>query len=128
MKCPAPVYLQNISFTYFFFAGTCGLHLLSLFYYAIVTFSVVSNTHMNMFVCLFELMLYVPVNRSGHIGTLPPFYGTFTHHYDVMTGLEIFLRTYSSCGASCKQFSLVLNAGALVLKIWISKETKIIKN
>ena len=44
------------------------------------------------------------------------------------TGLEIFLRTYSSCGASCKQFSLVLTAGALVLKIWISKETKIIKN
>ena len=43
-------------------------------------------------------------------------------------GLEIFLRTYSSCGASCKQFSLVLTAGALVLKIWILKETKIIKN
>ena len=30
------------------------------------------------FVCLFELMLYVPVNSKGHIGTLPPFYGTFT--------------------------------------------------
>ena len=42
------------------------------------------------------------------LGQLPP-------------GLEIFLRTYSSFGASCKQFSLVLNAGALVLKIWISK-------
>ena len=46
----------------------------------------------------------------------------------ISPGLEIFLRTYSSCGASCKQFSLVLTAGALVLKIWISKETKIIKN
>ena len=37
-------------------------------------------------------------------------------------GLEIFLRTYSSCGASCKQFSLVLTAGAHVLKIWISRD------
>ena len=25
------------------------------------------------FVCLFELMLYVPVNNNGHVGTLPPF-------------------------------------------------------
>ena len=25
------------------------------------------------FVCLFELMLYVPVNRNGHVETLPPF-------------------------------------------------------
>ena len=33
-----------------------------------------------MFVCLFELMLYVPVNSNGHVGTLPPFYGTFTQH------------------------------------------------
>ena len=28
------------------------------------------------FVCLFEYMLYVPINSSGHVGTLPPFYGT----------------------------------------------------
>ena len=27
--------------------------------------------------CLFELMLYVPVNSNGHVGMLPPFYGTF---------------------------------------------------
>ena len=27
---------------------------------------------------LFELMLYVAVNSNGHVGTLPPFYGTFT--------------------------------------------------
>ena len=30
--------------------------------------------------CLFELMLYVPVNRKGHVGTLPPFYETLTQH------------------------------------------------
>ena len=24
---------------------------------------------------LLELMLYVPVNSNGHVGTLPPFYG-----------------------------------------------------
>ena len=29
---------------------------------------------------LFELMLYVPVKSNGHVGTLPPFYGTFTQH------------------------------------------------
>ena len=37
------------------------------------------------FVCLFELMFYVAVNSKGHVGTLPPFYGTFIQHYDVMT-------------------------------------------
>ena len=35
-------------------------------------------------VCLFELMLYVPVN-SCHVGTLSPFYGTFTQNENVMT-------------------------------------------
>ena len=35
--------------------------------------------------CLFELMLYVPVRSLGHIGTLPPFYGTFTQNEDVVT-------------------------------------------
>ena len=30
--------------------------------------------------CLFELMLYVPVNSNGNVGTLPPFYETFTQH------------------------------------------------
>ena len=37
------------------------------------------------FFCLFELMLYVPVNSQGHVGTLPPLYGTFTQNEDVMT-------------------------------------------
>ena len=32
-----------------------------------------------------ELMLTVTVNIKGHVGTLPPFYGTFTHNEDVMT-------------------------------------------
>ena len=27
--------------------------------------------------CLFELMLYVPVNSNGHVGMLSPFYGTY---------------------------------------------------
>ena len=30
-------------------------------------------------------MLYVPVNSQGHVGTLPPSYGTFTQNEDVMT-------------------------------------------
>ena len=33
-----------------------------------------------LFVCLFELMFCVPVNSKDHVGTLPPFYGTFTQH------------------------------------------------
>ena len=38
-----------------------------------------------LFVCLCEVILYVPVNNNGHVGTLPPFYGTFTQHKDGMT-------------------------------------------
>ena len=34
---------------------------------------------------LFELILYVPVNGYGHVGMLPPFYGTLTLHDDIMT-------------------------------------------
>ena len=30
--------------------------------------------------CLFEFMLNVSVNSYGHVGTLPPFYGTFTQN------------------------------------------------
>ena len=29
---------------------------------------------------LFELMLYVPVNSNGHVGTLPQFYGTLGYN------------------------------------------------
>ena len=29
------------------------------------------------FVCFFELILNVPVNSDSHVGTFPPFYGTF---------------------------------------------------
>ena len=36
-------------------------------------------------VCLFELILNVPVNNKCHVGTVPPFYGTFTQNEDVMT-------------------------------------------
>ena len=32
------------------------------------------------FVCLFELLLYIPVNSYGHVRTLPPFYRTFTQN------------------------------------------------
>ena len=39
-----------------------------------------SATSYDKLICLFELMLYVPVNSDGHVGTLPPFYGNFTQH------------------------------------------------
>ena len=31
-------------------------------------------------VCLIDLWFSVPVNSYGHVGMLPPFYGTFTHY------------------------------------------------
>ena len=37
------------------------------------------------FVSLFEMMLNIPVNSYGHVGTLLPFYRTFTQNEDVMT-------------------------------------------
>ena len=42
--------------------------------------------------CLFVLMLNVPVNGNGHVGTLPPFHGTFTQQYDVMTLKICFIK------------------------------------
>ena len=44
-----------------------------------------TDVHLAVFFCskfsLFvELMLSVPVNSYGHVGTLPPFYGTYTQN------------------------------------------------
>ena len=36
------------------------------------------NQHIGLFVHLFDLILNVPVNSYGHVGTLPPFYGSLT--------------------------------------------------
>ena len=38
----------------------------------------------NEYVCLFGLLLNAPVNSYGHVGKMPPFYGTFTQNEDVM--------------------------------------------
>ena len=43
---------------------------------------------------LFELMLNHPVNSYGHVGTLPPFNGTFTQNEDVMTSNKCFKYDY----------------------------------
>ena len=43
---------------------------------------------------LYDLWLSFPVNSYGHIGTLPPFYGTSTHE-DVMTPLKYQLSKYN---------------------------------
>ena len=62
-------------------------------------------------ICLFELMLYVPVNSSGHVGTLPPLYGTFTHNEDVMTSnkcfFEVNTKYISSSELKTSEFSRV---------------------
>ena len=44
------------------------------------------KSRMKTFVCLFELILYIPVNSYGHAGTLPPVYGTSVQQY---TGLQV---------------------------------------
>ena len=49
----------------------------------------VNDTRWN-FVCLFELMLYIPVNSHGHVGMLPPLYGTCTQNENVMTSNKCF--------------------------------------
>ena len=38
-----------------------------------------------LFVCLFQLWFSIPVNRYGHVGTLPPLYGTLTQNKKFMT-------------------------------------------
>ena len=35
-------------------------------------------------ICLIVLWFSVPVNSYGHVGMLPPLYGTFTHYKNVM--------------------------------------------
>ena len=45
------------------------------------------------FLCLFELMLNVPLNSNGHVWMLPLFYGTFTKHKDVVTLEMCFINT-----------------------------------
>ena len=37
-----------------------------------------SRRYLIMTIFLVELYFSVPVNGYGHVGTLPPFYGTFT--------------------------------------------------
>ena len=46
--------------------------------------------------CLFEFMLYVPVNSYGHFGTLSPFYGTFTQN------------------KNAREFDIVLESGEMI--------------
>ena len=41
---------------------------------------VILNLKEALFVCLFELMLNIPVNSYGHAEMLSPFYGTFTQN------------------------------------------------
>ena len=47
-----------------------------------------------------------------------------THGNEATSGLENLFLTYSSCGASGLNFSLVLTSVELVLKSGILKETK----
>ena len=43
-------------------------------------------------IVLIEMILYVPVNRYGHIGTLPPFYGYGTSvHPETASNLTILV-------------------------------------
>ena len=46
--------------------------------------------------CLFELMLYATENSYGHVGTLSPFYGTFTQNKDAITSKLCFKYNHPS--------------------------------
>ena len=102
---------SNPVFFFFFFFFVCLFVCLLLFFVSLslcvcvcVCVSnyfplIITCTYLKHFVCicvndlvqiffclnLFELVLYVPVNSQGHVGTLPPHYGTFTQNEDVMT-------------------------------------------
>ena len=58
---------------------------------------IVSNMPVD-FVCLFELKLYAPVNSYCYVGTLPPFYRTFTQNLDIMTSKKFFKYNQPSRG------------------------------
>ena len=45
---------------------------------------------------MFELMLNVQVKSNVHVGTLPPFYGTFTQNVEVMTSNKCFKYNHTS--------------------------------
>ena len=47
----------------------------------VLTRPIHENSNKSDFDCLFDLLFYVPVNSCGHVGTFPPFYGTFTQHW-----------------------------------------------
>ena len=53
----------------------------SSFVYSISQLQSTTTSNCSFFLLyLFELTLYVPVNSNSHVGTLPPFNGTFTQH------------------------------------------------
>ena len=56
--------------------------------------------------------------------TTPSCLSILIHGVILPPGLDFFLGTYSSCGASGLNFSLVLTPVELVLKSGILKETK----
>ena len=47
-------------------------------------------------VCWFELSLNIPVNSYGHVGTLPPIYGTFTHVITLKMFFKLIITTQVS--------------------------------
>ena len=53
---------------------------------------------------LIELMLNIPVNSYGHVGTLSPFYGTFIQNKDIMASTKCFKYnpTTKPTGLICK--------------------------
>ena len=64
--------------------------------------------------CLFELMLYVPVNSYGHVGMLHPFYGTFNQNKDVMTSKKCFSYNHPSKATPNK----LVDAHPIFMKKW----------
>ena len=58
---------------------------------------------------LFDLLLYIPVNSYGHVGTMPPFYGTSSQLWDVMT-YEMCFKIYP-----IKQLKLIFMVGLIKL-------------
>ena len=82
LNLPINLTIFLIYFFFYYFLQPTGSHFV-IFHWAIQSYTT----------GLFELMLYVPVNSNGNVGTLPPFYGTFIPHHDVMTLKMVFIIT-----------------------------------
>ena len=66
-------------------------------------------------ICLFQLKLNIPGGSNGHVGTLSPFYGTFTQHKDVTTLKMCFINYYNHPSKPIRLISICIDCLTKIL-------------